>query len=240
MNTPPMNDLDNLLARSAPPSADDAPELDSAIRLLTHEATTAPPRRSPWQRRAALAVGALAVIGVGGAGAVAVLPDRPVVENPLMEPSEEWASVATNIEWIYTDPDGYRCVMRLTGFELTEAQKTEIRARLSDPGALLAADDGAVRDELMTRFADDEGKQDIADRATWESWIDAAYDEVSELDISAGTTELDGTPMTRALGTAEGETFNHAYMRVILDGLTSDAVDPLRDLIPDSACEVGE
>ncbi len=168
---------------------------------------------------------------------MAVLPDRPVTDDPYMLTAEQWKAMPAHIEWVYTDADGYRCAMRLVGFNLTERQTAEIRSRLSEPEALLAADGGAVREESLTEYDENENKQEIADRSTWESWIDAAYDEVARLDLAAGTAELDGVPMT---STHANETFDHAYARVILDGLESDIVDPFRDLVPDSACEVGK
>ena len=237
MNAPQMNDLDHLLGRSAPPSAPDGPGLDAAIGALVDEARAASTPRRPWRRRAVWAGAAAAVIGLGGAGAVAVLPDRPVEDEPFMLPAQEWEALPAQIEWVYTDADGYRCAMRLVAFDLTDAQETQIRARLSAPAALLAADGGAVRVEFMDRYDEDERKQQIADRETWESWVDAAYDEVARLDLAAGSDALDGVPLTM---THANETFDHAYTRLILDGLASDTLDPVRELIPDSACEVGE
>lgn len=154
-----------------------------------------------------------------------------------MLPTEQWSAMPAQIEWTYTDADGYRCAVRLVAFELTDAQDKEIRSRLSDPALLLEADGGAVRAEFMARYDEDERKQEIADRDTWASWIDLAYDEVARLDLGAGTSALEGLPMT---ATRTNEAFEHAYTRLILDGLASDLVDPLSELVPDSACEVGE
>ncbi|WP_084129106.1 hypothetical protein [Demequina sp. NBRC 110055] len=151
--------------------------------------------------------------------------------------TEQWNAMPAQIEWTYTDADGYRCAARLVTSELSKAQETEIRSRLSDPASLLEADGGAVRAEFMARYDEDERKQEIADRSTWASWIELAYDEIARLDLDAGTSELEGVPMT---STHTNETFEHAYSRLILDGLESDLVDPLSDLVPDSACEVGE
>ena len=246
MNAPQMKDLDHLLSRAAPPSAPDGPALDAALGALVDEARTASAPRRRWRRRA-LWTGAAAVgIGLAGAGAVAVLPDRPVTEQPFMEPAEEWAAHATDLEWIYTDLDGYRCAMRLTGFDLTDAQADDLRARLGDAAALLTVDDGAVRAEFLARYDEDEHKQAIYARDEYAGIIDEAYAEVAELDAAAGTAELDGVPLTDASVTgAASELFHQTYGRLVLDGIGAGpqrdtSTDAALDLTPQFACEVGE
>lgn len=237
MNTAPMDPLDQILARSAPPAAAEDPALDAGIGALAAESRAAASARRRWRPGAVVAGAAVVLVGVVGAGAVAAVQERPVEAQPFMEPAEPWASDATRIEWLYTDPAGYRCVMRLTGFDLTDTQIAHIRTVLSDPDGLVAADDGVVRQEFLARYDDSEGKQELATREEYVSMLDTAYAEVRRLDLAAGSSALDGVPLT---STITDEDFGHAYTRLVLDGLESPQLDPLRDLTPESACEVGE
>lgn len=239
MNTPPMNDLDDILARSAPQSSADAPALESAIGALVDEAratTTARGRRStrPW-----LIAGTILGAGVlagGAAYGASVLTSS----GPWSNLTDEAEATATRFEWQVTLPDGTECVSRLTGVDLTPAQVEVVENALSDPGELLALDRSRVRAEFLAQYDASNSQQEIADRQTWRSWIDAGYESVAALDSVTGRGEVEDSTLDVIPGSAENEVFLHTSMRIIVDGITAQGVDAMTHLAPETACEAGQ
>ncbi|WP_234988154.1 hypothetical protein [Demequina sp. NBRC 110056] len=233
-----MSELDRLLARSAPPSASDGPALDAAIGALVEEARTATATRRPRRRWAVagIVVGATALVG-GAAYGAATLSDA---SDAWMSLTADAESAATRFEWQTTLPDGTRCVERITALDLTAEQTAIVEAALSDPHVLLDLDAGSVRAEFLAHYDASEAQQEIADRETWESWIDAGYAAVAAIDLEAGRGDLTEEELDVIPGSAANEVFLHSSMRVVLDGMTAQGVDAMAHLTPETACEVGE
>ncbi|WP_084038214.1 hypothetical protein [Demequina sp. NBRC 110053] len=235
-----MSDLDRLLARSAPPSAPEGRALVAALGALVDEtrAAASPRRRrlrSPWAV-AGLVVGATALVGGAAYGAV-TLTDA---SDAWMDLTAQAETTATRFEWQTTLPDGTRCVERLTGLELTAEQTAIVEAALADPQQLLDLDAGAVRDDFLSHYDASEAQQEIADRETWESWIDAGYGAVAAIDVKAGRGDLTEDMLDVIPGSAQNEVFLQSSMRVVLDGITAQGVDAMAHLTPETACEAGE
>ena len=235
-----MNDLDDLLARSAPPSAQSGPALDAAIGALVDEARSAPPQRRRWSQRpwaiAAVALGTVGVLSGAAYGAYEVLDNEP-----WMNLTSEAEAMSADFEWLTTAPGGDTCVVRLTGVGLSPEQESIVAAALADPHQLLAADDGAVRAEFLGFYDDSDSQQELADRETFESWIDAGYNSVTSLDIARGRGDYADTDLTPGgKTTAERSVFFDAQLRVVLDGITAQGVDAMTYLTPQTACEASE
>ncbi|MFV0285879.1 MAG: hypothetical protein ACK5IM_05730 [Demequina sp.] len=233
-----MNGLDDLLARSAPPAAEQGTALNAAIASLVGETQSTamrphrqrPPRR--WVIASAVAAGVF-IAGGTAYGAATLTDDSPA----WMNPTEDAESAATRFEWQTTLPDGTRCVERLTGVDLSEDQIATITDALSNPERLIALDDGAVREEFLADYDSSADKQRIADRETWASWIDAAYDAVAAIDLKAGRGGLAEDALGVVPGGAQNEVFLRASMTAVLDGITAQGVDALATVTPETACE---
>ncbi|WP_062317719.1 hypothetical protein [Demequina maris] len=232
-----MNDLDDLLALSTPPASADGPALDAAIVALIGEARSTATPAHTWRRRTLWAGLVAALVGIGGATAYATGTHRGEAWNDLTDEAEV---DATRIEWMTTLPAGTTCVERLTGVGLTEQQVTAIESALANPDRLLALDGGAVRDEFLEFYDRNDFQQDLADRDTWESWIDAGYAAVAEIDLAAGRGALADEVLDVVPPGAENEIFIHTSMRLIIDGLTAQGIDAMRLVTPETACEAGE
>lgn len=230
--------LDILLARSAPPSTPNSPELGSAIAALADEARTAftslrkRPPRSP-RFIAGISIAAITTLGAAAYGTSVVIDSGPW--NNLTHEAE---SQATRFEWLNTLPDGTECVNRLTGLGLNQEQVATVESALSDPARLLQLDAGAVREEFLRSYDESPDQQEIADRETWTSWIDAGYAAVATMDVTIGRGEYSDDELTDSPGSAENEVFMHTFMRLVIDGITTQGVDAMRYLTPESACEV--
>ncbi|WP_062386388.1 hypothetical protein [Demequina iriomotensis] len=231
-----MNDIDDLLARSAPPSTPEGPALEAVLAALVDEARglSAPPRRR--RRRALWAGAAAAIVGVGGATAYATGALSSDAWGQLTDDAE---AEAVRIEWLTTLPDGTTCVERLTGIGLDDAQVAAIATALADSERLLELDGGAVRGEFLSRYDGDADLQAMADRDTWAGWIDAAYAAVAEMDVPAGRGGLPDDELGVVPPGVGNEVFLHASMRIVLDGLTAQGIDAMALVTPETACEAG-
>jgi len=232
-----MNGLNDLLARSAPPSAPDGPALDAALIALVAEARREAAPQRPWRRRALWAGAAAVVVGIGGASAYA---SGALWPDPWSDLTAEAEAGAIRFEWMTTLPDGTTCVERLTGVGLAEAQVRAIETALADPDGLLALDGGAVRAEFMDDYERNDFQQELADRQTFEAWIDAGYAAAADIDIATGRGDLADAELDVVPPGAENEVFLHTSSRIVLDGLTAQGIDAMRLLTPEIACEAGE
>ena len=232
------DDLDALLARSAPATTPVSAHLDAALNALADEARLAAPlpvrptRRRLWVGGAAT-VAAIALTGTAAYGATNFLNSEP-----WMTLTDEAQSQAVSFEWPITLPDGTQCVNRLTGIALTGDQVEIIASALTEPSRLLALDGGAVRNEFLADYDADSMKQEITDRATWEAWIDSGYGAVASMSAEQGRGGAVDAELSVFPGTAENEIFLYTSMRIVLDGITASGVDAIATLTPETACEV--
>lgn len=232
--------LDDLLVRSEPPVSLRTPDAAAALASMAGESrrVVALERKRRLTRRAVGAVAVVALAGAGTAAAAGVLPgsSHTAAWSSLTDEAAESARI---LEWTSIHPVDSVCVERLTTWGLSDAQLAQIKAELSDPGALLAKDDGAVRREFLDKGWATGSVEDT-------DAIDAAYAEVASLDFAAGRGALSDDQLTADFMTNRyDELFANVYWRLILDGIGAGPHDDaggserLQDhLEPETACAV--
>jgi len=233
------NTLDDLLAAASPPMSTLTPDAEAVLADMVAEARVAAARerRGKLARRVLGGAAVVALMAVGTAAAAGVLQGNDVRNGPGWAGNPETFTV---FEWVATHPLDQTCVEHLAGAGLTDAEVAAITATLSDPAALLAKDDGAVREEFLDRGWATDSAQDTAA-------IDAAYAEVAKLDLDAGRGTLTDDQLTGGIMTNRyDELFANVYWRLILDGIGAgphgyhEQSIGMQNLNPDTACEVSE
>lgn len=136
-------------------------------------------------------------------------------------------------------PNGTPCVDRLTGIGLSDADIATIRNTLAEPSAILAGDDGAVRTEFLGDL-DSGAFSWPGDRASFEAAVDAGYAAVAQMEATDGRGAIADTELSVVPGSAANEIFLHTEMRLVLDGLERDGVNPYEKLNPETACKVSQ
>lgn len=198
-------------------------------------------RRRRLTRRGGGAAAVVAVMAVGTAAAAGVLPGTSQRNEPgWAQLTDAAARTVQAFEWTSTHPVDRICVERLSGWGLSDVEVSAIEAKLSDPAALLAKDDGAVRQEFLDRGWANDSPEDTAA-------MDAAYAEVATLDFAAGRGTLGDDELTGDFLTDRyDEVFLHVYWRLILDGIGAgphgyhDISPAMESLNPETACVVPE
>ena len=231
------NHLDALLASAAPRGGGPTPDGD---RVLAAAISEARPSLAKWRRRpprTALIAGATALVLTGGGLAAAATIQARSRPQPWDSMSVDWSKHATIIEWPVALPDGTTCVERLTGFDLSDADVATIHDTLADPSAILAGDNGAVRTEFLG-YLESGTFSWSGDRASFEATIDAGYAAVAQMEAASGRGAVADTELGVFPGSATNELFLNTEMRLVLDGLKRNGVNPYEKLGPETACKV--
>jgi len=228
------NHLDDLLARSAPPSAGADADLTDAVASVIAQARTAAPRRGRfhWTKRSLVVAVGSAVVLTGGAlvgNATGALRSQAWMGwNP------EVLDNASIVKWQVVNPDGKTCVDEIVAIGMSDKDFATAVEILRHPDALIQFDAGKTRDYFLSR---EEWPGVDKDKV-----IDQAYAAVEHMDVDTGQ----GTIREEDLGYWSGSTSDEVFFRVetrlvlftLEDMLAAQGIDTEHKFTPDTACVV--